>query len=73
MKQPNSQEKPRKFILVINYYCNMWSSWAHTVAPLTRLTVINRKFKYMQVKQDDFENIERIVACNTLLTYLDFK
>ena len=51
----------------------MWSSWAHTVAPLTILTVINRKFKYMQVKQDDFENIERIVACNTLLTYLDFK
>ena len=41
----------RKFIGVINYYRNMWPIWSHTLAHLTRLTFIKRKFKWTQVKQ----------------------
>ena len=39
------------------------------LAPLTRITSINRKFEWTEVEQDYFYKIKRIVACNTLLTY----
>ena len=50
----------------------MWPRHSHMLAPLTRLTSIKRKFKYTQFKQDTFEKTKQIVACDTLLTYLDF-
>ena len=46
--------------------------WSHTLAPLTRLTFITRKFKWTKVEQDDFGEIKRIVASDTLLTYPGF-
>ena len=39
---------------------------------LTRLMYIKRVFKWTQVDQDDFGEIKRIVARDTLLTYPDF-
>ena len=42
------------------------------LAPLPRLTSIKRKFKWTQEKQDAFDEINQIVAFNTLSTYLDF-
>ena len=30
------------------------------------------KFKWNKIKQDAFDKINRIVACNTLLAYTDF-
>ena len=33
---------------------------------------IDRKFKWTQVEQDAFDEIKRIMACDNLLTYLDF-
>ena len=50
----------------------MWPRGSHRLAPSTILMSINRKFKWMQVKQDYFDKIKRIVACNNLLTYPDF-
>ena len=50
----------------------MWSRRSHTLAPLTKLTSINRKFKWTQVEQDSFDKIKRIVDPDNLLTYLDF-
>ena len=44
---------------------------SHTLAPLTRLTSVKWRFKWTQVKQDTFDEIKRIVARDTLLTYLD--
>ena len=45
---------------------------SHMLAPLTKLTSINRRFKRTKVKQDDFDKIKRIVARNNLSTYPDF-
>ena len=45
---------------------------SHTLAPLTRLTYIKRKFKLAQVEQYAFNEIEHIVARNTLLNYPGF-
>ena len=42
------------------------------LAPLTILTYIRRKFKWTQVKKEDFDGIKWIVARVTLLTYPDF-
>ena len=50
----------------------MWPRRSHVLYPLTKLTSINRKFKWTDVKKDTFDKIKRIVACNTLLTYPDF-
>ena len=69
MKPPTYQKEVQKFIAVINYYRDAWSRRSHTLAPLTRLASIKRKLKWTEVKQDGFEEIKRILACNTLLTY----
>ena len=69
---PTSRKEVRKFIGVINYYHNIWPRQSHTLAPLTKLTYINRKFKWTKFEQDAFEKIKRIMAHNTLLTYPDF-
>ena len=50
----------------------MWSRRSHTLAPITKLTYMNRKFKWTEVEQDAFDKIKRIVAYNTLLTYPNF-
>ena len=72
MAPPTPQKQVQTFIGVINYYRNMWTRRSHVLAPLTKLTHIKRNFKWMKVEQYDFEEIKRIVARKTLLTYLDF-
>ena len=72
MAPPNSRKEVRKFISVIHYYHNMWPMRSHTLAPLTIVTYMNRKFKWEKVEQDAFDEIKRIVARDTLLTYPDF-
>ena len=69
---PTSQKEVQNFIGVINYYRYIWPRRSHTFAPLTKLTSIKRKFKWKKVEQDAFEEIKRIVARGTLLTYPDF-
>ena len=56
----------------MNRYRDMWPRKSHTLAPLTKLTYIKRNFKWMEVEQDAFNEIKRILACDTLLTYPDF-
>ena len=50
----------------------MWPRRSHTLAPLTSLTYIKRRFKWTHVKQDVFDEIKWIVASNNLLTCPDF-
>ena len=72
MAPPTSRKELQKFIGVINYYCDMWPRRSHILAPSNKLTYIKRNFKRAQVKQDDFDEIKRIVTCDTILTYPDF-
>ena len=69
MNPPTFRKEVRNFIGVINYYGNMWPRWSHTLAHLTILMSIKRNIKWVQVEQDAFDEINRIVAHNTLLTY----
>ena len=72
MVRPTSQKEVRKFIGLINYYRNMWPRRSHALLPLTKLTYIKRKFKWTEFEQDDFNEIKRIVAHDTLLNYQYF-
>ena len=45
---------------------------SHMLAPLTKITSDKVKFKWNNIEQDAFQEIERIVACDTLLVYPDF-
>ena len=72
MKPPNFLIGVHKFIGVINYYRKIWQRRSYTLAPLTRSKYIQRKFKRTQSEQDAIDKTKRIVAHDTLLTYLDF-
>ena len=50
---------------------NMCPRQSHTLAPQTKLTHI-KKIKWKNIEQVSFEEIKRIVAHYTLLTYPDF-
>ena len=50
----------------------MWPRRSHTISPLPKLIYITKKLQWTKVKQDDFDEIKRIVDRDTSLTYLDF-
>ena len=50
----------------------MWARCSHTLAPLTNITSIKVKFKWNKIEQDYFDEIQQIVACDTLSAYPDF-
>ena len=50
----------------------MWARRSHILAILTNLTYSKVEFKWAKIEQDDFNEIERIVARDTLLDYPDF-
>ena len=54
MVPPTSQKLVRKCIGIITYYRDMWPRRSHTLAPLTKLTSINRIFKWTKVGHYDF-------------------
>ena len=59
----------KKIMGVINSYNYMWPRQVYTLAALTKLTSMNRKFKWTKVEQYNFDKIKRIVAHDTLSTY----
>ena len=72
MKPPTSRKEVPYFIGAENYYRNIWARLSHTLAPLTEITPNTVKFKWTQIKHDDFEEIKRILAHETLLNYPTF-
>ena len=50
----------------------MWPRQSNELAPLTKLTSINKKFNWKNVEQDAFKKIKWILAHDSLLPYLDF-
>ena len=47
----------------------MWPRRSHTLAPLTKLTSINKNVRWTKFKQDSFDKIKRILAHDSLLTH----
>ena len=70
-KPPNSQKK-RHFMCVVNYYLYVWPRRSHMLAHLSIITSNKIKFTCTKIEQDIFDEINRIVSCDTLLDYLNF-
>ena len=61
----------RALIVLVNYYRDMRETRSHLLHPLTKLTPNEVKFKCTYVEQKAFDEINCMVACDTLLIYLD--
>ena len=57
----------------MKYYRNIWPMRSHTLEPFTKLMLNKRNFKWTKIKQDALNQINRIVARDTLLTHPNFK
>ena len=66
---PNTWKVFHKFIDLLGHYHGMWEIFLLALYPLDILTSSRVKFKCKYVEEKQFENINYIVACNTLLNY----
>ena len=72
MMPPKNTKEVRAFIVIVNYKRDMWEGRSHLLHPLTELASPKVEFKWTDVEHKAFDNINRTVAHNTSLEYLDF-
>ena len=72
MTPSTSQKGLHKFIVIVNYYCDMQAKNYHMLQNLTRLTSKNIKFKQTYVEQKVFYKVKLRVENNNLSYYLQF-
>jgi hypothetical protein len=57
---------------MVNYYRDMWVRRSELIAPLTSMTSKNVKFNWTDEHQKAFENINKIICREVILTFSDF-
>ena len=57
---------------MVNYYRDMWPRRAELLPPLSSLTSSKVKWKWTEEHQTAFEEMKKLIAKETLLTYPDF-
>ena len=72
MIPPKNQKQVLALIILVNYYKDMWDKRSHLLPPSTALTSNKVKFKWTEIEHKGFDEIKRIVACDTLLIHTDF-
>ncbi len=72
MEHPTTRKQLRRFIGVVNYYRDMWPHRADILAPLSKLTSPNVKFKWTDVEQQAFDKMKKIICKDVLLNYPNF-
>ena len=70
---PTTRKQLRSFIGMVNYYRDMWPQRSHLLAPLSSLTSAKAKWNWTSECQNAFEDMKRLIAKETLLTYPNFK
>jgi len=69
---PTNKKQLRRFIGLVNYYRDMWIRRSDVLAPLTRLTSKEAKWRWTDVEQKAFDTMKQIVGQETLLAYPNF-
>ena len=69
---PKGKKDLRRFIGMVNYYRDLWIRRSHVLAPLTKLTGANAKWRWTEVEQNAFDTMKAIVSKGALLAYPDF-
>ena len=74
IKPPRTVKQLQSFLGLVNYYRDMWKRRSHVLAPLTKLTKLNRKKKlpWGDEQQKAFELIKQIISQEVILFYPDF-
>ena len=69
---PKTRKQLRSFIGMVNYYRDMWPQRSHLLAPLSSLTSSTAKWDWTEQCQKAFEDMKKLIAKETLLTYPNF-
>ena len=70
---PKNRRQLRGFVGMVNYYRDMWCKRAHILAPLSKMTSTKVKWKWILEHQHTFDEMKKIMAQETILTYPDFR
>ena len=69
---PTKVRDVRRFVLLLNYYRDMWCNRAHTLAPLTKLFSTKVKFKRTDVENNAFIAVKNTAGRDVLHSYPNF-
>ena len=69
---PTTKRQFRRFLGMINYYCDMWQHRSHIPAPLTALCSAKAKYVWGNKEQKAFKDIKAIMSWETLFAFPDF-
>ena len=69
---PQNAKQLRSFIGMVNYYRDMWIRRSDVLAPLSKLTAKQTKWKWTHVEQQAFDLTKKILSRETLLAYPNF-
>jgi hypothetical protein len=67
-----NQTDIRRFVSMVNFYCDLYPQGATTLVPLTDLCRQKMKFIWTQEKELAFQKMKDIMVQHTMLTYLQF-
>lgn len=66
-KEPKTKKQVQSFLGLCNWLREYVPNMAHLTAPLTELLKKNHKFKWTELQQEAFENVQRAIEnCNSL-------
>jgi RNase H-like domain found in reverse transcriptase len=71
--EATTRKQLKSFIGMVNYYRDMWPQRSHLLASLSSLTSAKAKWNWTLDCQNVFEDMKRLIAKETLLTYPNFK
>ena len=72
LASPKNKCQLRRFIGMVNYYCDMWHHRSGLLAPLTALTSANAAWQWSTVHEKAFQDVKKALSKSVLLTYPDF-
>jgi hypothetical protein len=72
MSPPRNQRDVCRFVGMVNFYRDLYPRRAETLSPLTDLCSKNKKFIWMSVHNDAFNNMKQIMFNDAMLTYPKF-
>ena len=72
LNPPKTKKQLRHFLGMVNYYPDMWKRRSHICAPLTSMVGVNSKFEWGTEQENAFDEMKRLIAKETLLTFPDF-
>jgi hypothetical protein len=65
IKPLTTRKQLRRFIGMVNYYCDMWPLRSHLLAPLSSLPSAKVKWKWTTEHQEAFDKMKALIAKET--------